>query len=298
MNEESFVRQLAASLPQGPDVTVGPGDDCAVLDFGFDELVLAAADQVVEDVHYLASKSSPADVARKLLNRNVSDIASMGGRPTHALVTIALMPVDEKWLSSFHDGLKNEASSYGISIIGGDIASSGKPGHFCSLSILGRVSRKALCLRCNARPGDLLFGTGSFGGSFASGRHINFTPRLAEAQFLAGRFTHAMIDVSDGLLKDSCRMAEASGLALELDLGKIPCASGVSIEAALSDGEDYELLFAVPPSVAEELKNLWPFKDLPLSQFGRFIEGPRGSVSGCDGLPLKIGKSGFDHFHE
>ena len=297
MNEESFIRKLSASLVQGPDVAIGPGDDCAALDFGLEELILAAADQVVSGVHYLEAETTPEEAAGKLLNRNISDIAAMGGRPTHALVTIALNPVDEKWLESFHKGLQERAASYGISIVGGDISSLNSPGQACSLTILGRAKREKLCLRSNAKAGDILFGTGLFGNSFASGKHLLFKPRLEEAQFLAGRFTNAMIDVSDGLLKDARRMTEASNLALTLDLTRIPLAEGANLEAALTEGEDYELLFSVKDSLATELEHLWPFKELPITRLGCFKEGVRGDVSDGNGNKIQTNICGFDHFH-
>jgi len=296
MNEESFIKRLSGLLKQGADVKVGPGDDCAVIDLGLPELLLAAADQVVSDVHFEEGRTAPASIARKLLNRNVSDIASMGGRPTHALVTIALNPVDTAWLEDFHQGLQDEAASYGISIVGGDISSAKATGHFCSLSILGRVSKDYLCLRSNAKPGDVLYCTGGFGNSFLSGRHLNFKPRLEEALFLAGSYTNAMMDVSDGLLKDAKRMAEASGLALDIDPLKVPLAEGASLDAALSEGEDYELIFAVPDAKAGELEKAWPFKEVPLTAIGRFKAGAPGEAFNPKGERLSFSNEGFDHF--
>lgn len=299
MNEEDFIRKLSASLVQGPDVAVGPGDDCAALDFGLEELILAAADQVVSGVHFIEGASSPEEAAGKLLNRNVSDIAAMGGRPTHALVTVALNPVDETWLRAFHKGLQATAAKYGISIVGGDISSLKSPGQVCSLSILGRVKREKLCLRSNAKANDILFGTGSFGNSFASGKHLHFTPRLEEAQFLAGAYTNAMIDVSDGLLKDARRMASASNLALKLELSGIPLAPGASLQSALAEGEDYELLFAVHPDKVPELLRLWPFKNVKITRLGVFAEGAPGEVlDSSTGKDLTTAICGFDHFHE
>ncbi len=298
MKEELFVKKLASILKQGPDVLEGPGDDCAAIDLGLEELLLAAADQVVSDVHFEEGRTKPAAVAKKLLNRNLSDIAAMGGRPTHALVTIALNPVDKAWLEDFHKGLQEAAAPCGVSIVGGDISSSKAPGHFCSLSILGRVAKGMLCLRSNAQAGELLYCSGSFGNSFLSGKHLDFSPRLAEGRFLAGRFTKAMMDVSDGLLKDARRMAEASKLALEIDLERIPLAPGATLDAALSEGEDYELIMAVPQAKAAELERLWPFKETPLTCIGKFIEGPCGEAFNRKGERLSSGNDGFDHFNE
>ena len=296
MDEDAFTKGLRALLKQGKDVAVGPGDDCAVLDFGLEELLLAAADQVVAGIHFLADKTSPDAVARKLLKRNLSDIAAMGGRPTHALTTIAMSPLDESWLGRFFEGLQDEAEKAGVSIVGGDISALPSPGCCCSLSILGKVSREALCLRSQAKPGDALFCTGAFGRSFPSGWHLEFKPRLEEGRFLAGAFSKAMMDVSDGLLKDACRMAEASGCALEIEPERIPARAGASVEEALSDGEDYELILALPPQKEQELLKRWPFK-LAITRIGRFIEGMPGEARRVGGGELLKGEKGFDHFN-
>ena len=292
MNEESFVRKLTAMFPQSPEVTVGPGDDCAVLDLGTSALLLAAVDQVISDVHY-TRETAPEAIAGKLLKRNISDIASMGGIPTHALLSLAVDPMDEEWLLAFHRGIADLASQYGISVIGGDMAKLFASGQALSLTILGQVERGKLCLRSRAAEGDLLFATGCFGNSFRSGHHLTFTPRLKEARFLAGDFTCAMQDVSDGLLKDAARMAEASGLALRLDPGSVPCRAGASEESALTEGEDYELLFAVPEKLRSRLESAWPFPETALSCIGRFISGRPGAVSG---VTLNHNNTGYDHF--
>jgi len=292
MNEESFVRKLSALFPQSPDVTVGPGDDCAVLDFGTSDLLLAAVDQVISDVHY-TKETAPEAIAGKLLKRNVSDIASMGGVPTHALLSLAVNPMDEGWLLEFHQGMAKAAAAYGISIIGGDMAKLFTAGQSLSLTILGKVERGKLCLRANAGEGDLLYATGEFGNSFRSGHHLDFTPRLKEARFLSGDFTCAMQDVSDGLLKDAARMAEASGLALQLEAGKIPLRDGATPESALTEGEDYELLFALPERLRPRLESAWKFPDTKLTCLGRFVRGTPGQVSGVN---ENLFNTGYDHF--
>ncbi|MBQ9337662.1 MAG: thiamine-phosphate kinase [Lentisphaeria bacterium] len=292
MNEESFVRKLTALFPQSADVAAGPGDDCAVLDLGPGPLLLAAVDQVISGVHYTPG-CSPSEIAGKLLRRNVSDIAAMGGLPTHALLSLAVDPMDEEWLLAFHRAMADHAVEYGISVIGGDMARLFTPGEALSLTILGKVERNKLCLRRNAREGDLLFATGCFGNSFPSGHHLHFRPRLDEARFLAGDYTCAMQDVSDGLLKDAARLAEASGVALELEPGQIPLREGADLTGALTDGEDYELLFAVPEDRCARLETAWPFPETPLSRIGRFIPGVPGSVSG---VTVQQSNTGYDHF--
>ena len=294
MNEEGFIQKLAGLFPGSRDVAVGIGDDAAALDLGLPGgmLLLAAADQVISRIHF-TEDTSPVLAAEKLFKRNLSDIAAMGGVPTHALVTVAMNPFEEKRLTEFHQGLSNISNLYGVPVIGGDLSALPEPGLTASLTIFGKVEKEKLCLRCNAAPGDCIYVTGTFGNSFPSGRHLSFPPRLHEARFAAGTYTSAMIDVSDGLAKDIARMAEASGLSARLEPDAVPLSPGASLEQALCDGEDYELVFAVSPSQTGELEKLWPFPGVRLTRIGEFLPGPAGEIRGVT-IPAD---QGYDHFH-
>ena len=301
MNEELFTGFLAGLFPAGGPLHTGIGDDCAVLDLckEGDKLFLYAVDQVIENRHYLP-ETPPELVAGKLLKRNISDIAAMGGTPLFALVTIAANPLAEAFLLPFYKGLKEEAEKYHIQIAGGDTArlpyppplSGSKNSCVATLSIFGEVKRDKLCLRSNGKEGDLLYATGTFGNSFASSHHLSFTPRLEEAAFLAGTYTNSMMDISDGLEKDSQRLAEASHLSLTLFPDKIPLREGATQETALHEGEDYELIFTVSPEKEALLLEKWPFMTR-LSRIGKLI-GKEHSISS----PSSNSKGGFDHFHE
>lgn len=295
MREEDFIRKLNGLFPVSHDVTVGIGDDAAALDLGLPGgmLFLAAADQVISGIHF-TEDTSPVLAAEKLFKRNLSDIAAMGGIPTHALVTAASDPFDETRLMEFHQGLSNISQLYGVPVIGGDLSSLPDSGFVATLTIFGKVEKEKICLRSNAAPGDRIYVTGAFGNSFSSGRHLSFPPRLHEARFVAGTYTSAMIDVSDGLVKDISRMAEASGLSAKLDVSSVPRAPGASLEQALCDGEDYELVFAVSPSQADDLEKSWPFPGVPLTAIGEFLKGPAGEIRG---VPIPADR-GYDHFHE
>jgi len=300
MNEENFVDYLAKLFHRRSDVGIGPGDDAAVLDLGIPgTLLLAAADQVIENIHYLP-ETPIGKVARKLLNRNISDIAAMGGVPTHALVTLASNPLNMDMLKAFHEALGDEARKYNVSIIGGDIAANPVKGSVISLTILGTVLRKNLCLRSNACAGDLLYCTGEFGNSFPGDHHLEFVPRLRESQFLAGFFSSAMIDVSDGLLKDASRMAHASKLAVVFhDPASIPARNHATLQQAFCDGEDYELIFAVPPGKAEELERKAVEKQIKITRIGYFKKGKHGTAWDGNGNPIQFDDAeGYDHFHE
>ncbi len=293
MNEEALVARLKRLFPQSADVVEGPGDDCAAIRLpGSDSLLLAAVDQVIEGIHYLPGEEI-CRVAEKLVKRNVSDIAAMGGTPSHAMLTIAANPLGEGTLFRFFEAAQTACARYGMCIIGGDVSALPAPGAVFTLSILGYVTLDCMKRRRTAQPGDLLCGTGSFGRSFPTGRHLRFEPRLEEGRYLGKqRCVHAMMDVSDGLLKDALRMASDSGLALRLEADSVPRYDGASLEEALTDGEDYELIFAVAPGEADALMAEFPYTRL--SKFGVFLEGTPGKLVNLPDLK----KKGFDHFHE
>jgi thiamine-monophosphate kinase len=272
MNELNLLRQILPTLQSGSTVVVGPGDDCAVIKFG-NCYLLAACDQVVADVHYLSDATAPERVGAKLLKRNLSDIAAMGGTPCECLTTIATSRDDESWFLRFFAGLNAEAQKNHTGICGGDISflpAGAQVKEVTTLTILGQVEPDKICLRGNAKPGDFLCATGYFGNSFKSGHHLNFTPRLAEGLFLAGKYTRAMIDVSDGLLLDASRVCGASQCGLQLFTDAILCRSGANLDAALHDGEDYELIFAVNPEKFAALQADWPFPQTPVTHIGVF----------------------------
>lgn len=295
MNESQLLKHILPTLKQSQDIIVGPGDDCAVIKFG-NELLLAAVDQLISDVHYLSSNTYPTCAGAKLLKRNLSDIAAMGGTPFCALVTIAASRNDEKWFIDFFAGIEAEAEKNNISICGGDFASLPEGANvkeITTLTILGKVTREKICLRSNAKPGDLLIATGSFGNSFKSNHHLDFIPRLAESAFIAGNYTTTMIDVSDGLLLDASRMSQASNCGLQLFTESIPLRDGANLNAALYDGEDYELLFAVSPHKFLELEKKWPFKNTKLSKIGVFNTNVL-EVSNSNGHIYEI-INGYEH---
>lgn len=291
MDEEKLVADLKTVFPQRPEVAEGPGDDCAVIHLPDSELLLlAAVDQVVESVHFLPGEP-PERIAAKLVKRNVSDIAAMGGSPAYAMLTAAMNPLSPEFLAEFHRGVQKACEKYGMCVVGGDVSSLPSPGSVFTLSIFGYSAPGTVKLRRTARPGDLLCGTGCYGRSFETEHHLDFEPRLREGQFLGQcKAVHAMMDVSDGLLKDARRMALDSGLALEFDCASIPLRDGATTEDALCDGEDYELICAVAPNAAETLHSAFPH----LTPMGKFTRGIPGNISG---LPV-LTKKGFDHFHE
>ena len=297
MNETSLLNSVLPKLEQGAEIIVPPGDDCAVIEMGTEQLYLMSVDQLVESVHYDPLDTSAFEAAVKLVNRNVSDIAAMGGYPAQALLTIASSDKTESWLNEFFDGISHAASRFNISVCGGDLSSAGAGDFVSTLTITGWVNRDRLCLRSNAEDGDVILCTGELGNSYYSRHHLTFTPRIEAAEFLAGRFTDAMMDISDGLGCDIRRMASASSLGVQIELDKLPLREGADIKVALSDGEDYELLFAVSPGLLQELYEAWPFKDLKLSEIGLFTNQSLGVKYLSDKIKLDLSdSSGYDHF--
>lgn len=296
MNEDRFTADLAKLFSSArSDVFTGIGDDAAALDLSLPDgkLLLTATDQVIRNIHF-TPETAPEAVAKKLLNRNVSDIAAMGGVPTHALLTVAAEKLQENWLQRFHSGLAEEAKKYGIAVIGGDLAHT-EADFVATLTIFGLVEKEKLCLRTNARAGDILYLTGTFGRSFQTGHHLNFTPRLDAAKALAGTYSNAMMDVSDGLAKDLSRFAAASGVSVRFT-AELPKRAGATDEEAWNDGEDYELIIAVPPEKDRELEQTALSEKLGLTKAGIFTDdAPAGTIFYHE---QKIQEKGYDHFHE
>lgn len=278
MSEDSILRKVLPALRRDEAMVVGPGDDCAVLEFG-GKWLLAAVDQVASEVHYHGGATPPEAIAAKLLKRNLSDIAAMGGIPRWALLALAATPREDGWFERFFAGLEAAAREFGVTIAGGDLG--GLPGaipaEYGALTILGEVEPEKLCRRDRARVGEVLMVTGELGNTLATGHHLDFTPRLAEGRFLAGAWTHCMMDLSDGLGQDLRRLGLASELGFEVDLDRLPCRAGADAHGALADGEDYELVFTVASEKAAGLAANWPFA-AKLSAIGRAVAAPPGKL--------------------
>lgn len=304
MTEDQFYRTLFGTMPPpGPEVAIPPGDDCAAVRTPHGDLLLLAVDQLVGDRHYAATGQSPCepeDAGAKLLNRNLSDIAAMGGRAEYALVAIGFPKRrNADWLARFSAGILRAARPVGVHVLGGDLARTPHD-DVASLTVVGRVGESRVLRRSGARAGDLLYATGCFGHSFPTGHHLTFTPRCREGAWLAEQqLARAMIDCSDGLLADSSRLADASGVTVRLNPDAPPARAAPRDQGAiLGDGEDYELIFAVAPDKAPGLERDWPFRDVPLTRIGDFPQRGRFAAIRPDGSPFQDTPGGFDHFAE
>ncbi len=271
LGENRLLEKLTPRLRRSRAVVAGPGDDCAVLrPSNSSQLLLLKTDCIVEGVHFDASARAEA-VGWKAMARPLSDFAAMSGVPEFALVTLIAPPqTTVRWTTALYRGLEKAAHAFGVVIVGGETSSTAGPATV-SVSLSGWAERDRWVSRGGGEEGDELFVTGRLGGSRA-GRHLHFSPRIVESRWLTAHFKiHAMMDLSDGLGADLPRLAQASGLAFELDEATLPRNRGCTIEQAMSDGEDYELLFAISRRKSSKLQRLWrkKFTKLPLTRIGR-----------------------------
>jgi thiamine-monophosphate kinase len=285
LGEDRLIGELIRHLPLGPEVRVGPGDDCAVIGGARDRVWhLLKTDVIVEGVHFLDS-DDPRRVGWKALGRAISDVAAMGGLPGQAVITIAATPdLPLEYLKALYEGLTKAARRFGVSIVGGETSRSPGP-LFVNVALTGMVERKQCVLRSGGRPGDALYVTGKLGGSRA-GKHLDFVPRLGESRWLTTHFRpHAMMDLSDGLATDLPRLARASGCGFALERDRVPCTRGVTLDEALNDGEDFELLCAIPIRSADKLENAWrdAFPKLALTRIGALTDTPESSSATSHG---------------
>ncbi len=295
IGEFGLIKRLCASIPHA-------GDDCAVLPCADPtRFLLYTCDPVVEGVHFLPD-TPPRRVGWKAMARNLSDIAAMGGLPRWAIVSIGLRPrTSVRWVNELYAGLRAAADKFGCQVVGGDTTRV-THGQFIVVTLIGEVEKSRVARRSGARVGDSLFVTGTLGGSLR-GKHLTFTPRIHEARWLVGHFPiHAMIDLSDGLSSDLQRLVEASpsGIGFEIHAAEIPLARAArgSLTAALNDGEDFELLFAIDPRQVTALRTKWARRfELKLTEIGRVVRS-RGQVALVepDGTRRLLTPAGYDHF--
>jgi thiamine-monophosphate kinase len=311
------------------DIVVGIGDDVAVLaGGGGDEWLLAKVDIQVEGVHFVPGSISAHDLGRKALAINLSDIAAAGGRPHHALVSLALPAETEvAWVEELYRGLRQEGDRYGVVVVGGNMARS-PGGIVVDVFVLGRVRREHLLLRSGAQPGDCVLVTGTLGDSAAGlallqdpgldldavhrqmllARHFTPTPRLPESTVIARRGgATAMIDVSDGLSSDVGHICERSGVGVRLWVARLPLSPAARQvagaigrpfwELALEGGEDYELCFTAPPGAAEELAAAVERETgTPVTVVGEILADEDRWLVGEDGTEVPLQARGWQHF--
>ncbi|QDT68050.1 Thiamine-monophosphate kinase [Planctomycetes bacterium MalM25] len=257
--ELGFVDWLRERLPPSPHVRIGVGDDAALLDLPSGQLV-TTADLLIDGVHFLTAEHAPERIGRKALAVNLSDLAAMAARPAGAVVSLALprdgaCGLDPRELAArLIEGMLPLAEEFGCPIVGGD--TNVGPGPLSiAVTAFGEPTERGVVRRDGARPGDAICVTGPLGGSLA-GKHLDFIPLVREALTMHEQVTiHAMMDLSDGLSLDLRRMCAASGVGAVIDEDSIPITESTQhdVSRALSDGEDFELLFTLPDSELRKL---------------------------------------------
>ena len=318
--ESEFIAWLRGRVPAHPQLTVGPGDDAAILQIGGGKCVVTV-DLLTDGVDFELAKIDARRAGRKALAVNLSDLAAMAAKPVAAFVAVALPRHDGLRLAKeLFEGMAPLAARYGTAIAGGDTNSWDGP-LVISVTAIGEITSHGPLLRSGANPGDRIVVTGEFGGSIL-GKDLDFDPRVDEALLLNERYTlHAGIDCSDGLSLDLSRLAAESGCGAALDLARIPIAPAAKekgsgdvfdnqgggssfsdvendsrpLQHALSDGEDFELILAVPPDDAARMIAEQPLAGLRLTDIGQLIAEPGLWETTPDGQRRPLSPRGFEH---
>lgn len=311
MHERELLRRIFdVSTGQGPEVVIGPGDDMALLRPAGWSLpgteqgsggVLLAVDQVIEGVHFLRSSATLSQIGHKAMARCLSDVAAMAGKPRASLVAASLpSSMSDDDAMGLFAAMRETAESFHAPIVGGDLAVHRSQEHplTCSITIMAEATAHGAVSRFGARSGDLVCVTGALGGSLDSGRHLDFVPRIGESIMLHAILSdrlHAMIDLSDGLGIDVSRMVEdRDDLQVRIDAGTLPCHEGVDWRAAVSEGEDYELLCMVAPGDVPE-----SMLGCPLTVIGEVVARPDPEcpavVICSEGVEHDVSSLGWEH---
>jgi thiamine-monophosphate kinase len=322
LGEFGFIERIKEGVRPGPDVRLGIGDDCAVLDLPAGHVLLTTTDMLVEDIHFRRGWTDLENLGRKSVSVNVSDIAAMGGTPRHLYLSLGF-PKDFplEGLDRFVKGFLEACGDYRVSLVGGDTCSS--PGPFViSVTVEGSVAQNDYVQRRGARPGDAIYVSGTLGDSamalhllqndmqpdaFLLDRHNNPRARTSLGAALAAAHTpSAMIDLSDGLLADLGHILECSAAGALVEESLLPLSPSFRAESektpglihlALDGGEDYELLFTVPSGHEKSLTHISETTGLPLTRVGRITaESMKLEVRTGDGRTYTPSRGGFNHF--
>jgi thiamine-monophosphate kinase len=332
LGEFALIERLTAGLPSRADVTLGVGDDAALLDpsgFAADSLLVATCDAQVEGQHFTLGVATPEEIGHKALAVNLSDLAAMGAEPLWALVSLLLpRALEVATLDGVYAGLRSLAAHYSVALVGGNVSATDGP-LAIDVTALGRVPRGQALTRAAGRPGDLVLVTGTLGAAAAGvllqggdarldavadeakaharAAQVSPQPRAAEGQALAASgVVTALLDVSDGLAADLGHLCAASNVGAELDAGAIPVdpaaqavADALGLDAlqlALEGGEDYELVFAVRPDGLERALAAGAEAGAGARVIGRLTEpGSDLRMRFADGRIERLVARGWDH---
>ena len=310
LKERDLIDRIRRAASHGRyKLALGIGDDCAVLDLPRGSQALVTTDFSLEGIHFRREWHPPDSVGHRCLARGLSDIAAMGGTPHAAFLSLAV-PADlpQRWVDGFIAGFLKLAKLYSVTLAGGDTAQS-PHGILADIIVLGSVPKGKAILRSGARPGDLLYVTGTLGLSVAAlaelrrgkklqpakhPRHFYPDPRIAVGQYLCEKkLATAMIDTSDGLSTDLRHICDESKVGALVDQTLLPVTSGRDrFRDALHGGEDYELLFTASPrhSIPDEITGV------PVTRIGRLTKSRHIKLAQPDGSTLPFAPQGWQHF--
>jgi thiamine-monophosphate kinase len=307
--ELDFVSRVLARIPADPRLEVPPGDDAAVLRPPAQRRTVVTVDMLMEGTDFVFGPDcSPRQVGHKALAVNLSDLAAMAARPEAAFAAVALPRTHGDSIGhGILDGILALAGEHGVVLAGGDTNAWDGP-LVVSITAIGSVPPGRAWRRDGARVGDLLVVSGACGGSLL-GRHLAVSPRCHEALAIADRYeVHAAIDVSDGLSLDLARMMAASGTAAVVDLAAVPIHADATrmaalpgdgrspLDHALADGEDFELILALPASEAQRLvAESVAFTPTPFTIIGEVVGGAGLLGRSGDGGISPLTPRGFEH---
>ncbi len=328
LGEFGLIRNIQRLSPRKTSsVLIGIGDDAAALKVSPPKILLATTDMLLEDVHFDLSLTDFYSLGWKSAAANLSDIAAMGGSPSYCLTALGIPDnISVEQIEDFYRGFVALLKAHRTTLVGGDTCHSGK-GMVISVTLLGEVEKKDLLSRAGARPGDRVFVTGALGDSAAGleilknrvkwqgqrgkgterktliAKHLRPEPRTSEGRAIArSGCASAMIDISDGLSSDLGHICEQSRVGAEIHGRKIPISQSLgklsrdlpmpAMLYALSGGEDYELLFTVPPPKVEGLKSL----RIPVIEIGTITRGKTMMLVDDTGRKNTLKVTGYDHF--
>lgn len=320
LGEFGRIARFFAPLAAGAPGALGLTDDAALVDCPPGERLVVTVDAMVEGVHFLAD-DPPDLVARKLVRVNLSDLAAMAARPVGYFLTTALPKSrGDAWLAGFAAGLAQDQAEFGITLLGGDSVSTPGPVSL-TLTAVGRVATGAEVRRGGARPGDLVFVSGTIGDgalgleaaqgkldgvldptdvAFLADRYRLPQPRVGLGLHLSG-LASAMMDVSDGLVGDLGHICEVSGVAGVIEAGQVPLSVAAAklpdrLETILTGGDDYELLFTVPPERRDAVTAAADAAGVPVTTIGRIEAGQGVRVLDGEGREMALAGVGWRHF--
>lgn len=282
-------------------------DDAAKISLKVDEELVVSKDMTVEDVHFLKSDGG-YNIAAKLLRTNLSDLAASGAVPLHYMLGFSkTIAMDEKFVKEFAQGLKDTQNEFALNLIGGDTVKAHDK-LFFSLTIFGKIKKKQILSRKNAKNGDLIFVSGNIGDAYLArvlgnkkflSRHLLPTPRIKLGQTLAkNKLSQCAIDVSDGLLADLQHICDESNLSADIFSDKIPVSDkSVPILDLISAGDDYELIFSAKKQHLKKILSLSKTLDVKISCIGYFKKDQKNSINLFDSKNNKINFSQYGYRH-